>query len=71
MPPESGVIVLAECLDGHEFQEHRAKDRLPAGFESLAGERREDVRERVEETDLSGIDGMAHARSNSMTGMEL
>ena len=63
--------MLTERLDGHEFQDHGAKDRGPAGFESLAGERREDVRKGVEETDLTGIDGMAHALSNSVTGMEL
>ena len=70
-PAEGGVIMLTERLDGHRVQDRGAKDSGPAGLEPLAGERREDVREGVEEGDLSGIDGMAHAMSNSMTGMEL
>ena len=70
-PTVCGVRVLTEFGDGHEFEDGGAKEGGPAGFESLACEGGEDVGEGVEEGELSGVDGMAHACSNSMNGREL
>ena len=58
---------MREFADGHHFEQDMAKDALPAVGDDLLAGRRDDPVEGVEETVLSGIDGMDHNGRNSFT----
>ncbi len=58
--------VLGELSDGHDIEDGMSKDPLPAVSDDGPSGRRNNPLERVEESVLSGVDGMDHGGRNSM-----
>jgi hypothetical protein len=63
--------VVCQFVDGHDFEQDMAKEPLPAVADDLSADRWEDALEGVEESVLSGVDGVDHAGRNSFPGYGL
>ena len=57
----------SEFDDGHDLKEDVAKEALPSVGDDPPPQRWDDAVEGVEETILSGIDGMDHGGRNSLS----
>jgi len=63
--------VLAQLGDWHQLEQDMTKDSLPAIRDAFETQGRNDALERVKQTALSRINGVAHMSHNSMNDMVL
>ena len=63
---EGVAEVFREVTDGHQFEQYVSEDGLPAVRNDLLPCRWDDPLERVEESVLSGVDGVDHGGRNSL-----